>query len=222
MFRSFYASGMDGNRSCKLLLMQAQYWADPKKHLEVVKKMYKKRFPEMDVENIPLERLRGAEGKRVAGIYKEYAERYHVEWTGRQYDVRDWDNQNIINQMLSVGNDLLYNICHAVIITLGFSPELGFIHTGKMRSFVWDIADMYKHFTVIPSAFEIVSLGGNYSDLRQDLRGRIWEERVIKNMVKDLYELFDIEPGRHFSVNILPALWDGSSTIAGGKNYAKH
>jgi len=36
-------------------------------------------------------------------------------------------------------------------------PAVGFIHTGKPLSFVYDIADLYKFETVVPLAFRIAS-----------------------------------------------------------------
>lgn len=39
---------------------------------------------------------------------------------------------------------MLYAVCQAAIVSLGYSPALGFVHTGKQLSFVYDIADLYK------------------------------------------------------------------------------
>ena len=61
---------------------------------------------------------------------------------------------------LSTANVCLYGLCHAAIISLGYSPELGFVHTGKMTSFVYDIADLYKMQTSVPAAFESTSNQG--------------------------------------------------------------
>lgn len=38
----------------------------------------------------------------------------------------------------------LYGVVHSVIVALGCSPALGFVHVDHERSFVYDIADLYK------------------------------------------------------------------------------
>ena len=62
-----------------------------------------------------------------------------------------------MNQALSAGHACLYGVAHAVIAALGCSPGLGFIHVGHERSFVYDIADLYKADLTIPIAFEIAA-----------------------------------------------------------------
>ena len=58
---------------------------------------------------------------------------------------------------LSAAHACLYGIVHSVIIALGCSPGLGFIHSGHELSFVYDIADLYKAQITIPIAFQITS-----------------------------------------------------------------
>ena len=62
-----------------------------------------------------------------------------------------------MNRALSTANSCLYGICHAAIVSAGFSPALGFIHTGKMLSFVYDVADLYKTEITVPIAFRAVA-----------------------------------------------------------------
>ena len=40
----------------------------------------------------------------------------------------------------------------------GYAPAIGFLHTGKPLSFVYDIADLWKLDTVVPEAFRIAGL----------------------------------------------------------------
>ena len=42
----------------------------------------------------------------------------------------------------------------AAVLAAGYAPSIGFLHRGKARSFVYDIADIYKFETVVPAAFE--------------------------------------------------------------------
>ena len=48
------------------------------------------------------------------------------------------------NRALSAANACLYGVCHAAIVSAGYCAALGFVHTGKMLSFVYDVADLYK------------------------------------------------------------------------------
>jgi len=120
------------------------YWANPKQRLAVIARMYRKRF----VEDIPprtsLETIRAMEGHRVRACYEREAARLGVEWKGRNYDQSSWDRADLLNRALSAANSCLYGICHAAILSAGYSPSIGFVHTGKQLSFVYDIADLYK------------------------------------------------------------------------------
>ncbi len=214
--RAYYATGMQPERSSKNLLTQAKYWADPKLHMAVVQMMYKERFPDMDMRAMSLEQLRGAEGIRMQRLYHEYAETYHIEWSGRRYDRDNWDEQDQIQQYLSIGNKLLYNVCHAAIITLGFSPVIGFIHTGTMRSFVYDIADLYKADITIPVAFECCSKCVDQAGLREMIRARMQDQRLLKRIEKDCKNLFATDSDDIGELQ----LWDGAENRAAGLNYA--
>jgi CRISPR-associated protein Cas1 len=70
--------------------------------------------------------------------------------------VSDYESGTEINKALSAANVCLYGLCHSAIVALGLSPGLGFIHTGHERSFVYDIADLYKAEIAIPVAFEML------------------------------------------------------------------
>ena len=37
----------------------------------------------------------------------------------------------------------------------GYAPAVGFLHTGKPQSFVYDVADVFKFDTVVPIAFQV-------------------------------------------------------------------
>lgn len=39
----------------------------------------------------------------------------------------------------------------------GYAPAIGFIHSGKPLSFVYDIADIIKFELIVPKAFEIAA-----------------------------------------------------------------
>ena len=63
--------------------------------------------------------------------YAQASKQYNVPWHGRNYDRSNWHNSDPINRALSAANALLNGLCHAAIVSGGYSPGLGFIHTGK-------------------------------------------------------------------------------------------
>lgn len=215
----FYASGMGETRSSKNLLLQAQCCVDPDKHMQVVRKMYALRFPGINTDGMTLQQIRGMEGIRVRKTYEMFGKNTGVKWKKRTYKSDSWEASDTINQALSEANAMLYGVCHAAIVSMGFSPGLGFIHTGKQLSFVYDIADLYKTETTIPAAFEAVARGGDvHKDLRLLCRKYFGIARLMDRIPKDLVTLFgDMEGGE----NALSAgdLWSEEGVVEGGKNY---
>lgn len=153
----FYAQGMGETRKAQRLLHQAQLVSDPAKRQQVVINMYRHRFAETLPTDLTLPQIRGMEGVRVRQAYAEASKKYGVKWNGRKYDRSNWKNADPINRALSAANALLNGLCHAAIVSGGYSPGLGFIHTGKQLSFVYDIADLYKVEITIPAAFATVA-----------------------------------------------------------------
>src|SRR5690606_9985056 len=78
------------------------------------------------------------------------ARQYGVKWNGRRYDPKDWAKGDVANQCLSAATSCLYGITEAAILAAGYAPAVGFLHTGKPLSFVYDIADILKFDTVVP------------------------------------------------------------------------
>jgi CRISPR-associated protein Cas1 len=152
-FVRFYASGTGETRKASHLIRQAQLWADPELHRAVVVKMYRKRFPEELPETLTIQQIRGKEGVRVRECYAQHARKYGIEWKGRAYDRSNWNRGDPVNRALSAANSCLYGVCHAAIVSGGYSPALGFIHTGKQLSFVYDIADLYRRRSRSPRLF---------------------------------------------------------------------
>lgn len=153
--RLYSAGYSDFARSDKLL-HQARMYHEPKQRLAVVRRMFEIRFKQPCPKNKSIEQLRGMEGRRVRKRYGELSEKYKVEWDGRFYDPNKWDTANTINRVISVGTSCLYGIVEAAILTAGYSPAIGFLHTGKARSFVYDIGDLYKDELVLPLCFQLV------------------------------------------------------------------
>lgn len=159
-----YASGQPGGARADRLLYQARLALDDGLRLKVVRKMYEVRFGEPAPERRSVEQLRGIEGARVRETYKLLARQYGVDWKARNYDRKQWDAADIPNRCLSAATSCLYGITEAAVLAAGYAPAVGFIHTGKPLSFVYDIADLFKFETVVPIAFKIAAQGPTESE----------------------------------------------------------
>lgn len=152
-----YSSGQPGGARSDRLLYQAKLALDEDLRLKVVRKMYAMRFQEEPPAKRSIQQLQGIEGVRVRKIYELLAKRYGVEWKHRNYDAKHWESGDIPNRCLSSATACLYGITEAAVLAAGYAPAIGFIHTGKPLSFVYDIADVFKFETVAPVAFKIAS-----------------------------------------------------------------
>ncbi|EPA0952833.1 type I-E CRISPR-associated endonuclease Cas1e [Klebsiella pneumoniae] len=150
-----YASGQPGGARADKLLYQAKLALDDELRLKVVRRMFELRFGEPAPSRRSVEQLRGIEGSRVRATYALLAKRYGVKWQGRRYDPKDWEKGDTVNQCISSATACLYGVTEAAILAAGYAPAIGFVHTGKPLSFVYDIADIIKFDTVVPKAFEI-------------------------------------------------------------------
>lgn len=216
---SIYGHIFDDDRSSANLLRQISYREDAEKHLLVARRMYKKRFPEMDTSSKTLQQLRDMEGLRVASLYKHFVAEYDIDWHGRNNGHGSWDDMDTPNQLLSIGNQFLYAVCDAVICELGFSPAIGFIHTGVMGSFLFDMADLYEAELVIPTAFaQAAQENDSATDLRRALREKIVQYKLLQTIICDLYELFDLKNTPEITTS--NALWDNLIDFTkASKNY---
>ncbi|CAM2070591.1 type I-E CRISPR-associated endonuclease Cas1e [Sulfidibacter corallicola] len=152
-----YAAGQPGGARADRLLYQAKLALDETLRLKVVRKMYALRFGEEPPARRSVNQLRGLEGKRVREIYRDMAARYGIPWGKRNYDPKDWDGSDRINQCLSSATACLYGLSEAAILAAGYAPSIGFVHVGKPRSFVFDIADLVKFESVVPVAFAVAA-----------------------------------------------------------------
>lgn len=220
----FYAFGMGETRSSANLLLQAKLCMNAELHLQVVRRMYERRFPKLPNQELTLKQIRGMEGIRVKQAYKQASKATGVNWSGRNYKQDNWNNADDINRALSMANSYLYGVCHAAIVALGYSPGLGFVHTGKMLSFIYDVADLYKAETTIPTAFE--SVARKPVDLDRDIRitcRRYFKNtNILKKIPEDIEWIFSVHMNDQDVNAIEPCqLWDEEESIAGGVNFSK-
>jgi CRISP-associated protein Cas1 len=172
--------------------------------------MYRKRFAESLSPNLTLPQIRGFEGVRMREAYAQASQRYNVRWDGRRYDRTHWDMSDPINRALSAANALLNSLCHAAIVSGGYSTALGFIHTGKQLSFVYDVADLYKTEITIPAAFEMTAHypGKPEPYVREACRQKFWELKLLDRILPDIDDLLQVgeEPATAASLDEDPAL----------------
>lgn len=189
----FYAQGSGETRKAQRLLRQAQLVSDPQARIMVARRMYAYRFDEEVDPELSLEQLRGKEGARIRNVYRHIAKRYGIKWRGRRYDRDNWDAADPLNRALSSANALMNGICHAAIVSGGYSPGLGFLHTGKQLSFVYDIADLYKAQLTVPIAFQVVALG--IEDVEKEVRRRcriqFRESKLLERILPDIDQLLE-------------------------------
>jgi CRISPR-associated protein Cas1 len=152
-----YAAGQPGGARADRLLYQARLALDDDARLRVVRKMYALRFGEEPPARRSVDQLRGIEGVRVREMYRAMAQRHGVTWSGRRYDPTEWDSADVANRCLSAATSALYGITEAAVLAAGYAPAIGFLHTGKPQSFVYDIADIFKFEAVVPEAFRVVA-----------------------------------------------------------------
>lgn len=189
-----YAQGGGETRKGYHLLHQARLVSEPAWRLEVCKRMYRQRF-KMELDpTLTLEQLRGMEGARVRTAYAQLSIQYGVPWHGRSYDRASWGNSDPINRAICAAHALLNGLCHAAIVSGGYSPGLGFIHTGLQLSFVYDIADLYKVELTLPTAFRVVGESPERVEprVREACRQVFKEAKLLQRILPDIQELLEI------------------------------
>lgn len=194
-----YASGQPGGARSDKLLYQAQLALDESLRLRVVRKMFEMRFGEEPPQRRSVDQLRGIEGARVRKIYALLANQYGVKWQGRRYDPKDWGAGDKVNQCISAATSCLYGITEAAVLAAGYAPAIGFLHTGKPLSFVYDIADILKFETVVPVAFRVAAENPAEPDreVRIACRDQFRSQKVLKRLIPMIEEVLaagGIEP----------------------------
>lgn len=186
-----YSAGQPGGARSDRLLWQAANALDETARLKVVRKMYQLRFGEKPPARRSVKQLQGIEGARVRKQYEAFAKQYGVKWKGRRYDPKEWDRADVANRCLSAATSCLYGITEAAILAAGYAPAIGFIHTGKPRSFVFDIGDIFKFETVVPVAFQIAKKrpGNPESAVRHACRDMFRDQKTLRKLIPTIEEV---------------------------------
>jgi len=186
-----YSAGQPGGARSDKLLYQAQLALDESLRLKVVRKMFEVRFGESAPERRSVDQLRGIEGARVRKTYELLAKQYGLKWHGRRYDPKDWNKGDKANQCLSAATACLYGVTEAAVLAAGYAPAIGFVHTGKPLSFVYDIADLVKFDTVVPVAFRVAAKNPTHPDreVRIACREIFRSSRTLKKLIPLIEEV---------------------------------
>jgi CRISPR-associated protein Cas1 len=191
-----YAAGQPGGARSDRLLFQARLALDEAARLKVVRKMYSMRFGEEAPERRSIEQLRGIEGARVKRLYEIHARENGVKWQRRDYDPTAWSAADAPNRCLSAATACLYGLCEAAILAAGYAPAIGFVHTGKPQSFVYDVADVYKFETVVPIAFQIAGravkgrlTGDAVGETRRACRDAFRKTNLLARLIPGIEEM---------------------------------
>ena len=193
-----YSVGQPGGARTDRLLHQASLALDPDARLKVVRKMYEMRFDAPAPQRRSIEQLRGIEGARVKRTYQVLAKQYGVKWGSRQYNPGEWDAADLPNRCLSQATACLYGLAEAAILAAGYAPAIGFLHTGKPRSFVYDVADIYKFKTVVPVAMQVAgqaqrrkfpAVQDPVGEVRRACRDSFRQTGLLKKIIPEIEEI---------------------------------
>lgn len=186
-----YSAGQPGGARSDRLLYQAKLALDESLRLKVVRQMYAMRFGEAPPARRSVEQLRGIEGARVRRTYQLLAQKFGVKWKGRNYNPEDWDVSDLPNRCLSSATAALYGVTEAAVLAAGYAPAIGFVHTGKPLSFVYDVADIYKFETVVPAAFKVAASNPPNAEraVRLACRDIFRQSRLLERIIPDIEKI---------------------------------
>ncbi|MFW5420863.1 type I-E CRISPR-associated endonuclease Cas1 [Nocardiopsis sp. CNT-189] len=215
-----YSAFLNDSTTTRILDRQVEIIADDAKRLAAARRLFTIRFDDELPDLLTLDKLRGLEGRRMKVLYRTLAQQHRIPRFKRSYDPDDFDAQDPVNKALTSGNQALYGIVAAVLLSLGASPALGILHHGQQRAFALDIADLYKAEVTIPLAFSLHASTDPERTARLRLREDFRLLRLIPRIITDVYKVLDLpvsdSPGPSGLIN----LWDPEGDVPSGVNYA--
>lgn len=197
----FYAVGLTPTADTRNFRRQMALAANENKAVEVARRMFARRFPAAELAGKTLKEMIGMEGYRVRDLYAQKAEQYQVGWKGREFVPGKFEVSDLTNQVLTATNAALYGILAAAVHGLGYSPHIGFIHSGSPLPFVYDLADLYKEHLCIDLAFaQTLKMAGRYNKFKvaEAFRHRVIEMDLLACISSDIEEMLGGKnAGRH-------------------------
>jgi CRISPR-associated protein Cas1 len=194
----FYAVGQSPTSDSRNLRQQVKIASDEKKALDVARRMYARRFPTAELADKSLQEMMGMEGYRVRDLYEAKSKEYQVGWKGRSFVPGKFEMGDITNQIMTSANAALYGILTSAIYSMGYTPHIGFIHSGSPLPFVYDMADLYKEYLSIDLAFFLTrEMAGKYNKhkVASEFRKRVIEMDLLSQIGLDIKEILD--GGKH-------------------------
>lgn len=188
----FYASGHSPTANTRNFRKQMQLACDVAKSTEVARRMFSRRFPKAELAGKSIPEMMGMEGYRMRQMYEDKANQYKVGWKGRNFVPGKFEMSDITNQILSSTNSALYGILCSAIYSMGYSPHIGFIHSGSPLPFVYDLADLYKEYCCIDLAFSLtLEMAGTYNKYKvaAAFRTRVIEIDLLAKIGDDIKEI---------------------------------
>ncbi len=188
----FYCVGISPTHDSRNFYRQMRLASNRKTSLEIARRMFAKRFPKAELCGKTLSQMKGMEGYRVKELYAEMARKYKVGWKGRSYIPGKIELSDTTNQYLTLANSMLYALILSVVWSMGYSPYIGFIHSGSPLPFVYDLSDLYKDYFTIDLSFYLTKECYGEMDkerLIEEFRIRVLNERLLERIVDDITTL---------------------------------
>jgi CRISPR-associated protein Cas1 len=195
----FYAAGFLPTADTRNLKQQVELSANPDESLQVARRMFARRFPDADLNGKSLKEMMGMEGHRVRSLYQEKAREYQVGWKGRQFTPGKFEFSDITNRVMTAANAALYGILCSAIHSMGYSPHIGFIHSGSPLPFVYDMADLYKEALCIDLAFALTrDMAGRYNKatVSDAFRKRVVDMDLLARLADDIPKMLGVGHAR--------------------------
>ena len=197
----FYAAGFTPTSNARNVQRQARLSANEELSLRVARAMFARRFPDADLEGKSLHEMMGMEGLRVRQLYTDKAAEYKVGWKGRVFVPGKFELSDTTNQILTSANAALYGILCSCVHSLGYSPHLGFIHSGSPLPFIYDLADLYKAELCVDMAFAMtLKLAGRYDKyaVASEFCRRVISARLLERCAADIESLLGEKSARRY------------------------
>lgn len=148
----------------------------------MARKMYALRWGEDSIpKSYGIKKMMTYEGRRMKDIYSDCAKSFGYNFQRKQ----NYDESDPINQNITSLYHMLYGLSNAFIVSLGASPGLGIIHHGNSRSFVFDVADLYKE-RMIAFAFRCAHENIYESDLRKAFHKYIQTTQLREKLIDSI------------------------------------
>jgi CRISP-associated protein Cas1 len=195
----FYAAGFLPTADTRNLKLQIEKSANPDASVEVARRMFARRFPDAELAGKNLKEMMGMEGSRVRSLYQSKAEEYQVGWKGRQFTPGKFELSDVTNQVMTASNAALYGILCSALHSMGYSPHIGFIHSGSPLPFVYDLADLYKEHLCIDLAFALTrDMAGRYDKHKVSaaFRERVIASDLLTQISADVPEMLGVARAR--------------------------